>query len=30
MVLKWHYYSILTTIIAPLYGYGDWFNFSIA
>jgi len=28
MVLKWHYYSILTTIIAP--SSGDWFNLSIA
>jgi len=28
MVFKWHYYSILTTIIAP--SYGNWFNLSIA
>jgi hypothetical protein len=28
MVLKWHYYSILTAIIAP--SSGDWFNLSIA
>jgi len=28
MVLKWHYYSILTTIIAPFSG--DWFNLAIA
>jgi len=28
MVLKWHYYSILTKIIA--LSYGDWFNLSIA
>jgi len=28
MVLKWHYYSILTTTIAP--SYGDWFNLLIA
>jgi hypothetical protein len=28
MVLKWHYYSILTAIIAP--SSGDWFNLLIA
>jgi hypothetical protein len=28
MVLKWHYYSILTAIIPP--SSGDWFNLSIA
>ncbi len=28
MVLKWHYYSILTAIIAP--SSGDWVNLSIA